>query len=99
MRPTRFLLIGWAIFALLASTTGCQTMPASTAGIKKPTGTSNTYLVHLPGMAGWVITDQDWVIGLGEGGVADHLEIYDWTVPNWLIGAVQAYDHNRACAR
>jgi pimeloyl-ACP methyl ester carboxylesterase len=99
MHPARSFFSVLMMTALGAGLLGCQNMPLTTAGAKKLPSASNIYLVHLPGMAGWVITDQNWVIGLGEGGVADHLEIYDWTRPNWLIGAVQSYDHNRASAR
>jgi pimeloyl-ACP methyl ester carboxylesterase len=55
--------------------------------------------VHLPGIAGTTDFDKWWVTGLGEGGVGDHLEVYDWTRPNVWIPALYAYDHNRSEAR
>jgi hypothetical protein len=58
-----------------------------------------TYIVHLPGIAGDTDFDRWWVQGLGEGGVADNLEVYDWTRPNTWIPALRSYAHNRAEAR
>jgi hypothetical protein len=88
-----FSIVG--ILILTAGAAGCQSGPIQAASTVAPV-ISHRYLVHLPGMAGWIDADTTLVQGLGDGNVADHLEIYDWTHPNWMIGAVRAYAHNRA---
>lgn len=77
---------------------GCQFAPAPLALTHSPAA-KQTYVLHLPGIAGETDFDRWWVEGLGEGGVADHLEVYDWTQPNIWIPALRAYAHNRAEAR
>ena len=93
------------LIALSQGMLGCtfENAPIAAVPIAPMTPTSaiapHIYLVHLPGMAGWTQTDVSWVRGFGDAGISRHLEIYDWTSPNRLIGAVLAYDHNRAAAR
>jgi len=88
----------WLIGLLFLSVGGCQ-ISAPSAAVIHSGSASQTYIVHLPGIAGETDFDRMWVEGLGEGGLADHLEVYDWTKPNIWIAALHAYDHNRAEAR
>lgn len=88
------VLMGAAIFCC----GGCQLSGPSIATIHSK-ASSQTYIVHLPGIAGETQFDHMWVAGLGSGGVADHLEIYDWTKPNIWIPALLAYAHNRSESR
>src|SRR5579862_9878026 len=60
---------------------------------------SRIYLIELPGMAGWTGTDVDWTKAMGSALGTSHQEIYDWTTPHWMIGAVMAYEHNRQAAQ
>jgi hypothetical protein len=79
---------------------GCNGMSFPRAGgPPRSTRASHTYLIHVPGMGGWVTADTDWLRGLEEGGASDRIEVYDWPPPYFLLGAVQAYDHTRAQAR
>ncbi|HZL33692.1 MAG TPA: hypothetical protein VFC78_00195 [Tepidisphaeraceae bacterium] len=65
----------------------------------KSTGARDTYLVDLPGMSGETYLDDKFVLGLGDGGVADHLEIYDWTQPNFLLTVLWDQKRNKAQAK
>ena len=88
------------VFPLCVMTAGCQNPDASAANhLPRPLTARQTFLIELTGMGGWTSADVNCVRGLSEGGVADHVEIYDWTTPHSYIGAVLAYDHNRAAAR
>lgn len=90
----------FAFMAALAGLAGCGSMTLCGAGAApQPPGASHTYLLHMPGMAGWVQPDTDWLRGMEEGGAFDRIEVYDWPPPYFLIGAVQAYEHNRVAAR
>jgi pimeloyl-ACP methyl ester carboxylesterase len=84
--------------ALLLGAIGCQATPIIAPAAISPEA-SRRYVIHLPGMAGWIKADSNLVQGLADANVAGHYEIYDWTGPHWMIGAVWAYEDNRAQAR
>ncbi|HEX4792762.1 MAG TPA: hypothetical protein VH370_03165 [Humisphaera sp.] len=77
---------------------GCQSVNVRTSPNHSP-ALEHTYLVHLPGIGGRTSLDINWVQGLSDGHVAGHVELYDWTRPNWWLWALRAYEHNRAESR
>jgi len=93
---TRSLVRKFVGLVLAGATIGCA---ASGPIQPRPASAKSTYIVELPGMSGWTHVNERCLRGLAEGGVSDHIEIYDYTKPYWLIGAVRAWDHNRAAAR
>jgi len=89
---------GLGMVLLCTALTGCQITPASTSQDRSQLAKS-TYILHLPGIAGKTALDVNWVKGIAAGGVADHMEVYDWVKPYSWIGALRAYEHNRAEAK
>jgi hypothetical protein len=89
---------GLGMLLLCAALSGCQITRASSSPNRSPIA-KNTYILHLPGIGGRTLLDVNWVKALGAGGVADHMEVYDWIKPYSWIGALWAYDHNRAEAK
>ena len=72
-------------------------LPVDGSGPQLPDA-SHTYLLHLPGMGGWMPAETDWLRGLGAGGASDHIEVFDWPALGSLIDGVQDYAHNRKAA-
>jgi len=61
------LILFAACITLALGPLGCQTAPIITTVAISP-ATSHRYVVHLPGMAGWIQPDTNLVQGLGDGG-------------------------------
>jgi hypothetical protein len=89
------IVLGLLCVAVLS---GCEVSPGPRS-IHHPPPADETYVLHFPGIAGRTALDANWVKALGAGGVADHLEMYDWNRPYTRIGALRAYAHNRAEAK
>jgi hypothetical protein len=89
---------GLGMVLLCTAMAGCQ-VGSEFHPPHHPPPAQNTYIQHLPGIGGRPLFDVNWVKALGAGGVADHLEVYDWMKPYSWIGALRAYDHNRAEAK
>lgn len=73
---------------------GCQGIGASQNDPPKPLPPGSTFLLHLPGVAGDTVFDRSWMGALQHGGVADRVELYDWTCRDPGIDALQAYSRN-----
>jgi hypothetical protein len=54
------------------------------------------WLLHLPGIAGYLNCDRRLLSGLRQGGVVAQFQVYDWTDHDPGLHALHAYDRNRA---
>lgn len=64
-----------------------------------PTGRSEAFLLHLPGVAGPKEIDASLVRGLQRGGVAGEVRVYDWTRNDPGFNALVQLKRNREEAR
>lgn len=93
-------LVGALLLACCLLAAGCHVAePMWTRASIRPPAAPRTYIVNLPGMSGETWLDDKWTLGLGDGGVADHLEVYDWTRPNVFLAVLWDRRHNEQQAR
>jgi pimeloyl-ACP methyl ester carboxylesterase len=78
-----------SLLVILPLLAGCATPHPS-----QPLARGSTYLLHLPGVAGETPVDHWWLDALHQGGIADQLDVYDWTCDDRGLGALRAYDRN-----
>jgi hypothetical protein len=52
------------------------------------------YVLHLPGVGGYLFVDRSLIAGLKQGGVGQDISYYDWTNGHVGIPALHAYDEN-----
>jgi hypothetical protein len=53
------------------------------------------YLLHLPGVGGFLGVDRSLIRGLKQGGIGGEIEAYDWTEHDPGLHALHAYDRNQ----
>lgn len=53
------------------------------------------YLLHLPGVGGFMPVDRELIAGLRDGGVDARITAYDWTEHDPGLDALHAYDRNQ----
>src|SRR5260221_2204316 len=97
--PMRRLLetvAGWLL--LIAAAGGCAASGHAAVGGPAP-DFSETYLLHLPGIAGEKFIDHDMIDGLKDGGYDGPTEIYDWTAHDAGLDGLFARKRNRAEAQ
>lgn len=78
----KFLLTTVALLGLIVATTSGQTPTTLPGGsIERVEASSDEpYLLHLPGVGGYLFIDRTLMRGLRLGGVKGTIEHYDWTV-------------------
>jgi hypothetical protein len=57
------------------------------------------YILHLPGIGGYMNIDRAMIWGLHDGGVKADVDVYDWTEGDPGMDALTAHDRNRAEAQ
>jgi len=95
-RPHWPIVPGFSVSGLMLlflTSAGCQGI--SSAPFTSPDiPPGSTYVLHLPGMAGDATLDRKWMKALEEGGVAQHIALYDWTCHDAGLDALEAHDRN-----
>jgi pimeloyl-ACP methyl ester carboxylesterase len=56
---------------------------------------THLYVLHLPGVGGFLPVDRGMIAGLRAGGVGQDIHFYDWTEHDPGIDALHAYDRNQ----
>jgi len=79
---------------------GCASPKVITIQQQRPSEHLPDFVLHLPGVGGYMSIDRGMLRGLQEGGLehAD-VEVYDWTNGDRGFGALVAYDRNQEQAQ
>jgi pimeloyl-ACP methyl ester carboxylesterase len=88
-------LIGATCVAADPSPMRVVSMPAPRVAVNTP----QTWLLHLPGIAGRRWVDDQLVFGLRDGGYDGALDVYDWTGEDPGLPSLFAYKRNQAEAQ
>ena len=92
------LLIGAMSVSIPSNTP--QSAPVVSAPVAEQTAPANdTWLLHLPGIAGKRWVDDQMMLGFKDAGVAGVLDVYDWTGEDPGIAALHAYKRNQEQAQ
>ncbi|HWE03898.1 MAG TPA: hypothetical protein VG326_15945 [Tepidisphaeraceae bacterium] len=73
--------------------------PAPAVAVERTVAVSDTWLLHLPGIAGRRWVDDQMMLGFKDAGVAGVCDVYDWTGEDPGIAALHAYKRNQEQAQ
>jgi pimeloyl-ACP methyl ester carboxylesterase len=85
---------------LVVALSGCAHRTPARASLDPAPDASPAYVLHLPGIGGFMGIDRSMLRGLKEGGFENaEVEVYDWTHEDRGMTALVSYDRNKEEAR